>query len=194
MSSNIDPLVPPFGTATTAGVRANFAAAKEEIEALQQAVGWCDANHSGTSQSITSSTWTQIENDATGDYCQQHMPPDIGPIWDAATNSFDFSTLPLYTMIDIRLDLALTTTALNQVVDVAIKFGVGSASEFQINWETRSLFKSAGVKPICCYNGAYIGSADIRDYPAQVMIWTDNDATVTVNGWYSRIIMPIFTP
>lgn len=38
MSSNIDITQPPAGHATTAGVRANFAAAKTEIEALQAAV------------------------------------------------------------------------------------------------------------------------------------------------------------
>lgn len=37
MASNIDPLIPPFGNATTAGVRANFASAKTEIEDLQLA-------------------------------------------------------------------------------------------------------------------------------------------------------------
>ncbi len=35
MPSNIDPLKPEEGYATTASVRANFAAAKSEIEALQ---------------------------------------------------------------------------------------------------------------------------------------------------------------
>lgn len=35
MASNIDPLVPVFGNATTASQRANWAAAKAEIEALQ---------------------------------------------------------------------------------------------------------------------------------------------------------------
>jgi hypothetical protein len=35
MASNINAAVPPFGNATTAGVRENFATAKAEIEALQ---------------------------------------------------------------------------------------------------------------------------------------------------------------
>jgi len=35
MASNIDPLIPPEGDADTAGVRGNFQAAKDEIEALQ---------------------------------------------------------------------------------------------------------------------------------------------------------------
>lgn len=37
MPSNINPAVPPLGNATTSGVRANFAAAKAEIELLQTA-------------------------------------------------------------------------------------------------------------------------------------------------------------
>ena len=37
MSSNIDTAIPPFGNPTTAGVRNNFSAAKEEIESLQTA-------------------------------------------------------------------------------------------------------------------------------------------------------------
>ena len=36
MPSAIDPLVPPQGAATTLAVRDNFAAAKQEIESLQQ--------------------------------------------------------------------------------------------------------------------------------------------------------------
>jgi hypothetical protein len=36
MASNIDVAIPPFGNPTTLGVRANFAAAKAEIEALQE--------------------------------------------------------------------------------------------------------------------------------------------------------------
>lgn len=38
MTSNIDITQPPQGNAATASVRANFAAAKSEIEALQEAV------------------------------------------------------------------------------------------------------------------------------------------------------------
>ncbi len=37
MASNIDTAIPPFGNPTTAGVRQNFVAAKEEIEDLQTA-------------------------------------------------------------------------------------------------------------------------------------------------------------
>ena len=40
MSSNIDTSIPPLGNATTAGVRNNFSAAKTEIEALQQQIGF----------------------------------------------------------------------------------------------------------------------------------------------------------
>lgn len=39
MPSNIDPTQPPQGAATTAALRANFLAAKTEIEALQEQVG-----------------------------------------------------------------------------------------------------------------------------------------------------------
>ena len=44
MTSAINPLNPVAGTPTTASVRANFAAAKAEIEALQRQIGYADYN------------------------------------------------------------------------------------------------------------------------------------------------------
>jgi len=192
MSSNIDTTIPPFGNPTTAGVRNNFSAAKDEIEALQNSVGWCDASHSGTTQAITADTSTKLLNDATGDYCAAYLPNGMSPLWNATANQFDFGEVPLHTMVDLRIDIELTTTSLNQEAEIEVRFGVVSASEFGLVWGPRMYYKSAGVKKVCCYNGYYIGSEDIKNYPAEIRIWTDDSATVKVNGWYSRIITPIF--
>jgi len=192
MSSNIDVAIPPFGSPTTAGVRANFAAAKEEIEALQNAVGYCNANHGGGTQAITADTWTQLLNDATGALCQSYLPSSIATLWDATTNAFTFAQVPVHSMLEIRLDIELTTTAVNQTADIAIDFGIGSPSEFRLSWAPQMLFRDTGSRTVVTYNGFYIGSTDIQESPAHVMFRTSDAATVQVNSWYSRIIIPIF--
>jgi len=192
MSSNINTAIPPYGSATTAGVRANFVAAKTEIEALQNAIGYCDANHAGGTQAITANTWTQLLNDAAGPYCQAHLPNGYGPLWNSATGQLDFSEMPISTMLETRIDIGVTTTSLNQAVTLRVRFGIGSASEFSVPWGSETSFKSTGLKAIGAYNGYYIGSADIRDYPARIEIRSDASATVQVNGWYNRLIIPVF--
>lgn len=65
MASNIDIAVPPFGNATTAGVRANFLAAKTEIEELQNNHGFVDYHDTATIVTpidIIANTWTKLTN------------------------------------------------------------------------------------------------------------------------------------
>lgn len=191
MSSNIDAAIPPLGAPTTAGVRANFAAAKLEIEALQGATGFADYNDALTAVtpiSVSPSTWTKLTNNKLGPQTKiDALPSGVTNLWNKYTNHLALAELPVNTMIEIRVDLIVTTTTANQVVKLRTQFGIGSASEFSCEM-SEGHFKTSGAKTIVGNFHAYIGNADIKNNPAEIRIWSDAACTVRVNGWFIRVI------
>jgi len=211
MASNINADLPAFGNATTASVRQNFVHAKAEIEALQLRIsdltpaeasivqlltahGFADYNDLATglvALSVSSSTWTKLTNDKLGPHTKEdHLPAGVTRVWDPATNQFKFNELPINTTLDGRFDLIVTTTAANQTLDLSAFVAVGSASAFEFPLMTSVLFKSVGTYKIAPFNGMYIGSADVRNYPTEIKVKSDAACTIRVNGWYVRIVLP----
>lgn len=194
MASNIDTAIPPFGNATTAGVRANFAAAKAEIEELQNNHGFVDYNDAATGVTpinVLANTWTKLTNDKLGPFTKEdQLPGAVTRVWDATTNQFKFDELPLNTTIDGRFDIEVTTTAANQIVDLSAFVAIGSASAFEFHLMTSLQFKTAGTYKLAPFNGMYIGSADVKNYPTEIKLRSDAACTVRVNGWYVRIVIP----
>jgi hypothetical protein len=194
MASDIDIAIPPFGNATTAGVRANFTAAKSEIEALQNSHGFVDYNDAATGTtpiSVTANTWTKLTNDKLGANTKIDMlPVGVTRIWDSSTNQFKFDELLINSTLDNRYDLQVTTTGANQIVDLSLFAAIGSPIAFELPIMTSALFKTAGTYKINVFNGMYIGSNDVKNYPAEIKLRSDANCTVRVNGWYSRIVIP----
>lgn len=96
MASNIDAAVPPFGNATTAGVRANFAAAKAEIEALQQGVldGVIVPESEGVGIRVDQTTPTFPWRDLIGDVTPKSTgpgSPTLGAWRGGSTRAFFYS-------------------------------------------------------------------------------------------------------
>lgn len=194
MASNIDTAIPPFGNATTAGVRANFAAAKAEIEEIQNNHGFVDYNDAATGVTpinVLANTWTKLTNDKLGPYTKEdQLPGAVTRVWDTATNQFKFDELPLNTTMDGRFDIVVTTTAANQIVDLSAFVAIGSGSAFEFPLTTSLQFKTAGTYKLTPFNGMYIGSADVKNYPTEIRLRSDAACTVRVNGWYVRIVIP----
>ena len=191
MASNIDVTIPPLGTPTTGGVRANFAAAKTEIEALQSAIGFADYNDTATAVtpiSVSASTWTKLTNNKLGAQTKiDALPSGITNLWNATTNQLAFSEVPINSMLEIRADLIVTTTAANQILKLRTKLGIGSASEFSSELSDIQL-KTAGAKTVIETFHFYIGYDDIKNSPGEIQIWSDAACTVKVNGWYIRVV------
>lgn len=194
MASDIDANVPPLGAATTAGVRANFLAAKNEIEALQGAVGFAnyeDTATAGTPISLTANTWTNLTNNGLGARTVDKLPASVGTLWNTSTNRFSFTDLPLYTQLTGRFDLTVVTTTANQLVDVQALVAIGSASEYEFPLVTQMYFKTAGTHQINIYNGMFIGSNDVKLNPCALRIRSDASATAKVAGWYVAVQFPV---
>lgn len=194
MSSNIDPAIPPFGAATTAGVRNNFNAAKTEIEQLQRQIGYADYNDSLTAGSpiaVGASTWTKLTNNTLGANTRTSaLPLGVTSVWNAVSNQLDFTQLPVDTMVDLRADVQLTTTGANQQVRTRLSMQIGGANPFVLGGPT-NLFKSAGTYDYTFSIPFYIGSDDTRTNPGEIQIWSDSALSVVVRGWYIRIIKHI---
>lgn len=190
MASGIDISIPPFGNATTAGVRANFTTAKAEIEALQTQIGYVDYNDTATTStpiSVSPSTWTKLTNNKLGVYGQERLPDGITNLWNAVTNQFAFSECPVYTMLEFRSDVEVTTSGANQVVKFDLSLAIGDPGAFSLP-SNEIYFKTSGARRVVTSIPFCIGSTSVKNNPGEVRIWSDASCTVKVLGWYIRVI------
>lgn len=152
--------------------------------------GWADYNDSATSTTpitVLSGIETALTNDSLGARTTEtYLPEGVSSLWNAGTGYFDFSSLPLGATVDIRFDIAVTTTAPNQTVDVNLNLDIGG-SPYSIPFIFRE-YKSAETHKASIMSGVYMGNTGTVNNPAQFVITSDDDATVVVNGWYVRVI------
>ena len=128
-----------------------------------------------------------LTNDEAGAFTNKtYKPEGTTDIWDAVGGVFDFSELSLGDTVDIRLDVSVTTTGANQNVDLYLELGQGG-SAYPILFDT-VLVKSASTKQIVSFSSVYMGDNNTLNNAAQFFILTDGNATVTVNGWYVRVV------
>ena len=190
MASSINAAQPVFGTPTTASVRANFAAAKAEIEALQGRFGFVDYNDSATAGSpiaVSPSTWTKLTNNTLGTYTKTDaLPPGVTTLWNTVNNQLSLSQLPLNTVVTLRADIVVTTSAANQTVKNDLRLAIGTGSVFTLE-NSASHFKTAGAQNMAVYWEFYIGSNDVKNNPGEIRLWSDASATVVVKGWYIKV-------
>ena len=155
-------------------------------------MGWADFNDLATQSTpiaITSAGgWTLLTNDKAGPNTNTNFLPEGVTSSVFASNQFNFIQLDIGDCIDVRLDLLVTTTSPNQNVLTRLRMGIGSPSEFSIIF-TQLNYKSAGLNYVSRYNGIYIGSNDIKNYPAKFEIMSDANASVKVNGWFCKFLL-----
>lgn len=153
-------------------------------------VGFFDYNDLDTATTpivVTAATSPKkLTNDELGDFTNKDFAPDaVTDVWLEATNEFDWSELALGDMIDIRVDIEVTTTVPNQSVQVDLRLASGGF-EYTIPFEDNE-YKTAGVKRIVSYRGIYLGDANTLDNGGYFEVSSDSNCTVKVNGWYCKI-------
>ena len=131
---------------------------------------------------IAASTWTDVPNDANGGNTYLDAgEPNLGNVWDASAQSFDFSAFENNSRVDIRLDLEVTTSAPNQIVDVYLYVADGTGFEFSVPFIT-GLLRDAGVHRLTRFSMIYLRDA-IKSLPARFKIYSDASLDLKVNGW-----------
>lgn len=153
-------------------------------------VGFVDYNDLATATTaIThsgSGGYIKLTNDISGAYTNtSYFPTGITTLWNTTNNQLDFTELSLGDMVDIRVDIVVTTTANNQDVDLKFRLGIGG-SAYDLVFHHVSP-KAAGTYNIVRYMGLYMGDTNTLNNPAEIMIDTDASADIKVNGWYCKI-------
>jgi hypothetical protein len=136
---------------------------------------------------VVANTQTLLTNDTLGDDTNTSQPPyGVTSIWDADSDEFNFQQLSIGDTVDIRVHLKTTTTTANQKYHVDMKFAFDGPSEFE-NRIFSQYVKTSGEDEQTFITTLYIGSEDVKNYPARLYITSDDDATVKVVGWFCRV-------
>lgn len=153
--------------------------------------GFADYNDGATAITpiaVNAATPTFLTNDAAGAFTNEaYLPFQVTTIWDETNDCFDWTQLKLGDMIDIRLDIEVTTSGPNQSVKVWLQMADGTGGTYAIPFEGAFL-KTTGAYDINRFNGIYMGDTNSLNNPAKFMIESDASCDVVVRGWYCKII------
>lgn len=159
---------------------------------VYSSMGWWDYNDTATTINPISipsnNTYVYITNNGDGDFTNKNYKLEgIDDIFDVSTNAFDFSLLSLGDVVDIRIDMIVTTTTANQSVDIDLEMASGDAGTYDILF-SKAQFKTAGEQTINRFNGVYMGDDNTRLNPAKFKIRSDAAASLVVRGWYVKVV------
>lgn len=153
--------------------------------------GFVDYNDLATATTpipFIADTEITLTNDGLGAFTNKtYLPTGVTDIWNTTTNKFDFTQLKLGDMIDIRVDLNITTASNNQTITVNMHLAEG-ASEYTIPFTSQYEYKTAGTRQVVTYNGIYMGDNNTLNNPAELHLLSDKTGSVVVNGWFCKII------
>lgn len=150
---------------------------------------YADLDTQTTPLNFVASTPLQLINDILGVFTNEDQAPyGISSVWDKPTDSLDFSQLSVGDAVLFRADLSISTTSVNQNLQLYIKFGIGTPSEYDLlidSWNEKS---AVSFKHFIKDVSFSIDNTDWRDAPAKIYLLSDEDGEVKVNGWYIPII------
>jgi len=151
--------------------------------------GFFDYNDDGLATiSHTGGNDTAITNNADGAFTNKTYPPSgVTDVWDDVADEFDWTELKLGDMVDIRLDIEVTTSSANQEITVELELAQG-AGTYRIPF-LQLFYKTAGIKKVGAFTGIYMGDTNTLDNPGQFIFTSANNATIKVNGWYCKILV-----
>ncbi len=148
---------------------------------------YSDAATATTPITITGSGSADLTNDELGTFTNKLYPPSsVTDVWDASTNRFDFTELPLGSVVQIRVDVTVTSTSANQAVELFIDLGLGG-SPYSLSIDRRE-YRYSGTYTYTSSSFVYMGDINTRDNPAKLSITTDGTLDIVVNGWACSVI------
>lgn len=131
---------------------------------------------------------TKLTNDGLGPFTNRlYLPEGITDVWDPINNQFDWTELSLGDMVDLRVDIDVTTTSINQEVDIEINLAVGSGGQYALALDAISR-KSVDTYKMVSFTGGYAGDLNTLNFPAEIILKSTDNCLIRVNGWYVKII------
>lgn len=149
--------------------------------------GMADYNDLATATVPLSYTGTDlhITNDGAGAFTKlDKLPAGITVPFIVGTGLFDFAGMADGDEVEVRLDLEVTTTAVNQEWECAMELGaVGSKYEIQFGDDSK---KSTGTYKFIRDQRFYMDSGFTLNNGGRILFRSDANATIKVNGFYMR--------
>jgi len=115
-----------------------------------------------------------------------YLPTGITSLWNSVDNAFDWTELSLGDMVDLRVDLVVTTISPNTELEVYMELAQGAGGAYQIELED-VFYKGTGIHRMVSYTGGYMGDANTLNNPASLYVDSTNDVSIVVNGWYLKV-------
>lgn len=168
------------------GLRDTFIKVQSNFDELYNfKFGIYNYDHAGSTQAISTTTWTHVLNDGAGaNTILTCVYPDVD-IYDTTLSLLDFTDLTPCDSVDIRFDSNITTTTPNQNVLVRLILSYGVLN-IPLAFIDRS-YKNSGTYPLFGSVRADVLSASVNDNPARFEIYSDASCTLDVNGWNVKV-------
>lgn len=152
------------------------------ITTEQGVVDYNDTATAGTPITLTAATPTKLTNDKLGSFTNTtYLPDTITDLWDTTGNQLDFTETQLGDKILLRIDVSLTTLSPDTDMELSLDVAIGG-TPYSLNI-ARQAFKSAGTYPVVGVFPVYMGDTNTKSNPAEIIMETDKNSTVIVNGW-----------
>lgn len=156
-------------------------------------MGWYNYDHAGATVPLTSAaTFYDLINDAAGVNNDITFAISGAPtIWNAGTSRFDFTNLVIGDVLEMRVDVVVTTTSVNTALDLVLELAVGSGTPVELPIVAHRDIKAAGTYQLTFNIPFFIGSTLIKNNPARLKAKADKTGTtVDINGWFVHVIRP----
>ena len=152
-------------------------------------IGWANyINGDLTPISIPQNVETKLTMDLTnGTIINSFLPEGVESLWDNENSQFDFTSLNVGDMVDIRVDGFLTTTTINDSFQLNFVGALGSPSEYTLPFSSGNRF-SPGSNLASRYNGIFIGSEDMVNFPSEIRGLASDDANGYLVDIYIKVI------
>lgn len=118
---------------------------------------------------------------------ESNMPVGVSGLWNSTTSQFDFSTLEVGDMVDIRVDGSLTNTGINESFILNLVAGIGTPGEFTVPFASGNRF-IPGTSNVSRFNGIFIGSENTRTAPAEFRIVSSSASSGFLIDIYAKVI------
>lgn len=156
-------------------------------------VGWYNYNHNGATVALTlASTYYDLINNTTGANTNINFAlPGTPTVWNSTTNRFDFTSLAIGDLLELRVDIVVTTTTVNTALDLVLELGVGSGIPVELPIIAQRDIKTAGTYQLTFNIPFFLGSTLTKNNPARLKVRADKTgATVATNGWFIYVVRP----
>lgn len=130
----------------------------------------------------------QLTNDAQGVNSYANPPFGVTSVWDAESNTFDFSQLSEGDEVFLRVDILHDIGANNrQRTSLKLRCALDSGFEFDISIDSEIHQEQQGDRPIVRTVHFYVRDG-WKNNPVRLIYSSSNNSLITVNGWHPYII------